>query len=87
MARNGQYSVEGKPRGFYIILDTDHDTQELELQVCKTLGLTVENMRVSLGERRNYEPRKMIGPMAKETANARRVQINQNVSHMRQQKN
>ncbi len=79
-SRNGEYTTREKGRGHYIVLSTEPDIQQLEIEICKTLGLRVEDMHVSLGERRKYEPRKMVGPLDRQTANERRRQINQNVN-------
>lgn len=80
-ARNGEYAVKGKRgKGYYIILSTDPVLQEHEREVCRTLGLKVEQMEVSLAARGEFEPRMMIGPLARQTAEERRRQINDNVN-------
>ncbi len=87
MARNGEYAVKDvRGKAHYIILSEDSSTRDLEMQICKRLGLEVKKSEVSLAERGVFEPRYMVGPLAKETARERRAQINQNVSLARQQK-
>ncbi len=86
MAKNGEYAVKGvHGKAHYIILSEDATIQDLETEICRQLSLKVEKREVSLAQRGVYEPRYMVGPLAKETANSRRAQINQLVSLARQQ--